>query len=266
MSNWKVSLPMYRITTPLHEANSAFLEAFSTTLLGLGWNEPITLIEPDFNHIDEHWLDPHLLLSQTCGYPLMTRLQGKVSLLALPCYRAEGFNDGEYSSRLIVAEHSPFKTLADLRGSVAVINGEDSHSGMNALRHAVAPLAENGDFFRGIVVSGGHVNSVEFVRDGRADIAAIDPVTWAHLADEHPERLTQIRTLGWTASAPGLPLIGSLSLSTEQIVLIRAALATTLQSSPQLAHVLRIQDFADAQWPSYQRIIEMQRHVTGLTG
>lgn len=264
MSGWKVSLPMYGITPRLREANNALLDALATTLKGLGWSEPIRLVEADFAHIDEHWLDPQLLLSQTCGYPLMTRLQGKVSLLALPHYRAEGFKDGQYRSRLIVAEQSRFTALAELRGAVAVINGADSHSGMNALRHAVAPLADNGDFFREVRVSGGHVNSIQYVHNGQADVAAIDPVTWAHLLDEQPERLTRIRTLGWSAPAPGLPLIGSRALTDEQTSLIRAALAATLHNAPHLARVLRIEGFGEAQWPRYQRIIDMQRQVTGL--
>jgi ABC-type phosphate/phosphonate transport system substrate-binding protein len=258
MSPWKVALPMYAITAPLRDANRRFLEHFVADLKRLGWPEPVQIVDADFAHIDDHWLDPHLLLSQTCGYPLMTRLHGKVSLLALPCYRAEGFSDGQYRSRLIVAQHSPFATLADLRGAVAAINGTDSHSGMNALRHTLAPFNDSGTFLREVRVSGSHVNSIEYVRNGRADIAAIDPVTWAHLLDEEPQRLAEIRTLGWTAPAPGLPLIGSHALSTEQTALIRAALATSLQNAPQLARTLRFERFADIDWLAYQRILEMQ--------
>ena len=266
MSAWKVALPMYAITPHLGEANATLLGLFVDELKARGWDEPVDIVAADFEHIDEHWLDPQLLLSQTCGYPLMTRLQGKVNVLALPRYRAEGFEDGQYRSRLIVAEHSRFTTLADLRGAVAVINGADSHSGMNALRHAVAPLAEDARFFREVRVSGSHVNSIEYMRNGQADIAAIDPVTWALLLDEHPQRLSEIRTLGWSAPAPGLPLIGSLALSSEQIALIRTALSAALHNAPQLGHVLRIEDFIEAQWPSYQRIIDMQRKVSGMEG
>lgn len=258
MSTWKVALPMYGVTADLRNTNAAFLRMFTEALHDLGWREPVRIVEPDFAHIDAHWLDPHLLLSQTCGYPLMTRLNRQVRLLALPSYRVEGFSRSQYRSRLIVRADSRFGTLADLRGAVAVINSEDSHSGMNALRHSIAPLAQGGVFFADVRVCGGHVASIDHVREGTADVAAIDPVTWALAVDAWPELASQVRTLGWTAAAPGLPLIGSRALSAEQVALIRTALSTAVRRNPALADRLRLRRFYNASWASYQRILEMQ--------
>jgi len=261
MSTWKVALPMYGITAELREANAAFLRLFIEALEGLGWREPVRIVEVDFAHIDAHWLDPHLLLSQTCGYPLMTRLNRQVRLLAVPSYRAEGFSRSQYSSRLIVRASSGFAALAELRAAVAVINNEDSHSGMNALRHSVAPLAKGGVFFSDVLVSGGHAASIDAVREGKADVAAIDPVTWAHVLDARPELQSQLRTVGWSAPAPGLPLIGSRTLSTEQVSVIRTALSKALRRDPALANQLRLRGFYNASWSSYQRIVEMQEQA-----
>ncbi len=63
---------------------------------------------------------------------------------------------------------------------------------MNLLRSAVAPLADGKKFFSEISVSGSHRRSAQMVAEGRADLAAIDCVTLAHLrkfAPEHTERL-----------------------------------------------------------------------------
>lgn len=264
MPTWNIALPMYAITPRLREANAAFLHVFIDELRGLGWHAPIRIIEPRFDTIDAHWLDPHLLLSQTCGYPLMTRLHQQVQLLAVPSYRAEGFAGSHYRSRLIVAQHSPVHTLADLRGAVAVINNPDSHSGMNALRHTVAPQAVDGSFFGAVRVSGSHVASIEQVRSGQATVAAIDPVTWAHLQDEQPQALAALRTLEWSAPAPGLPLIGSRALSAEQVGWVRKALAASLVSAAVPAQVLRLEGFGDARWHDYQRILEMAEQPTPL--
>lgn len=257
MPTWNIALPMYAISPRLREANAAFLQVFIDELRALGWHAPIQIIEPRFDSIDAHWRDPYLLLSQTCGYPLMTRLHQRVQLLAVPSYQAEGFAGSHYRSRLIVPQHSPVQTLADLRGAVAVINNPDSHSGMNALRHAVAPLAVDGSFFSAVRVSGSHVASIEQVRCGQAAVAAIDPVTWAHLLDEQPQALAPLRTLGWSAPAPGLPLVGSRALSARQLAWIRTALAASLVSAPELAQRLRLEGFGDARWHDYQRILEM---------
>jgi hypothetical protein len=40
--------------------------------------------------LPDHWVEPHLLLSQTCGYPLRYVLKDHVRLVATPCYAAPG--------------------------------------------------------------------------------------------------------------------------------------------------------------------------------
>lgn len=261
MSDWEVSLPMYALTEPLKAANRALLEAFIGHLGALGWRAPVRIVEPDFAHIDEHWRHPRLLMSQTCGYPLMTRLKGQVRLLAIPSYHADGFERTRYASRLIVREGSGIDTLNDLKGHIAAINSEDSHSGMNALRHAVAPLASAGRFFAQVVVTGGHAASIESVRDGHADVAAIDPVTWACLLDARPDLALGLRTLGWTAAAPGLPLISSRQLPPQQAEWVKSALAQALQGAPELAQRLRLQRIHPARWGYYHQIVDMQRQA-----
>jgi len=164
------------------------------------------------------WTDPDLLLAQTCGYPFVTSLAGKVALVATPRYRAEGCHGFLYRSALVVRAGDGAACLAHLRGRRCAVNSAHSQSGMNALRAEIAKLAgPPGPFFADVAITGGHAASVSAVACGDADVAAIDCVTWAHLQRFRPDATRRLRVLGWTASSPGLPLVTSISTDARMI-------------------------------------------------
>ena len=151
--------------------------------------------------------NPALWFGQTCGYPLMTRLQQSLTPISVPIFDIAGCDDRHYSSRLIVPEKSGINSLQDCRGLPAVINTSDSNSGMNVLRHAIAELNPQGSFFSGIQVSGSHLQSLTEVANQRADIAAIDCVSYRFIEDTWPELTARVRSIGFTASTCGLPFV-----------------------------------------------------------
>ena len=170
-----------------------------------------------------HWLAPDLLLSQTCGYPLTHALAGKVQLVGTLHYAAAGCDGANYCSHVLVRADDARATLADYRGAVAAFNSPDSQSGFNSFRHTLAPLGQG--FFRQWLETGAHRQSIEKVRTGAADIAAIDCVSFDLLHRHEPGWLAGVRILTQTASAPGLPLITSLKTSPDQLTRLRAGLA-----------------------------------------
>ena len=154
------------------------------------------------------WTDPDLLLAQTCGYPLVTTLKGRVALVATPRYTAEGCEGAWYRSAIVVRADDAAQGVADLRGRRCAVNGLDSNSGMNLLRGAVSAFVEGGEmFFGATVLTGAHAASLRAVAQGEADVAAIDCVTWALLGRVRPAAVAGLRVLGWSAASPGLPLI-----------------------------------------------------------
>ncbi len=188
--------------------------------------------------LEAHWRDPRLLLSQTCGYPLVTSLAGAVQVVGAFRYIAPGCAGIRYRSELVVRSEDRARAIEDLAGRTAAINSADSHSGWNALRALVAS-PHGGDhredgFFGRTVVSGSHRASIDMVREGRADIAAIDCVTLAGFQRVSPELLQGIRIIGHTASAPGLPLITASATSPAELAGLRRALAAAVVD-PQLA-------------------------------
>ncbi|NHT78360.1 PhnD/SsuA/transferrin family substrate-binding protein [Rhizobiaceae bacterium CRRU44] len=173
---------------------------------------------------DEAWLQPDLLLAQTCGFPFVSRLQGKVRLVATPVYRHPGCDGPDMCSFLIVRSDNAATALIDLKSARAAINQPDSNSGANLFRAMVAPLATDGRFFGACLQTGSHAASIDAVRDGAADIAAIDCITYANILRFDPRRLSGIRVLGETMKGPGLPLITRLSAPDAEVALIRRVL------------------------------------------
>lgn len=216
---------------------------------------------PEDRGLEVNWLQPGLLLSQTCGYPLTHALCGRVRLVGVPHYAADGCENGRYCSHLVVARDSNHEVLTDLRGRRAVYNGPDSQSGMNAFRYEVARIAGGAPFFSSVKESGGHLASLHAVAEGVADIASVDAVCWALACRELPDLASKLRSIGRTASVPGLPLVTSLSFSGAEAETI----AKTVQSVFEDAALaedrsrLLICGFSTLSDADYAPILEMER-------
>jgi len=155
----------------------------------------------------EIWRSPDLFFAQTCGYPLTHRLAGKVRLLGAPCYTAPGCDGALYRSLYVVHADCRAESLSGILPCRVAINGRDSYSGWRALCKSIEGTGLAGAPFTEIIVSGGHANSIDLVRQGDADLAAIDCISHALIGDVEPERLAGTRVVDQSLPAPGLPYI-----------------------------------------------------------
>jgi ABC-type phosphate/phosphonate transport system substrate-binding protein len=212
------------------------------------------------------WTDPDLILAQTCGLPLATRLEGRVRVVATPRYRARGCDGADYRSAVVVRADSVANSLHDLRGGRCAVNDLTSNSGMNLLRAEIAPLAGGKTFFKSVLVTGSHLASVEAITQDEADIAAIDCVTWAHLQHWRSGLTDRLRVLTWTVRSPGLPLITSLGTSPSQVATLRAAL-DDVAGDPELREVretLLLEGFSVTPAEHYRAALRLQDIAVGL--
>ncbi|MBR8342406.1 phosphate/phosphite/phosphonate ABC transporter substrate-binding protein [Burkholderia ambifaria] len=263
MSQWIAGLPMYNVT-PRHAALwRALLRDALDAFARAGGPAGVVLLDEPFGDLHALWRRNDLLLSQTCGYPYrMLGLRDAVHLIATPAFDAPGCDGARYSSVLAVSARvhaGGATTLAACRGLRAAFNGDDSHSGMNAFRHAVAPHAHDGRFFGSVVSFGSHLNVLRALAAGAADCAAIDCVTFAYVRDALPELLNEIRIIGMTASAPGLPLIASKALEWERVEALRDALDHAVAVDPERANVLRLKGFERLPPGAYDTIARFAR-------
>ena len=259
----------HTVSLPMYDADRVAVQAWWRVLAAAIEAEGIEGAPPALDwpaDLDAHWRDPQLLLSQTCGYPLVTGLRGVVQLVGAFRYTAPGCAGIAYRSELVVRGVEAGGSLADFRGRVAAINDPGSHSGCNALRGLVAPLAHDGRFFRQWVVSGSHRRSLEWVRSGRADIAAIDCVTLAGLLRLRPDLLDGLRIVGSTPLAPGLPLVTAAATSAADLARLRRALSNACAdpSCAPLREALFIDGFDVAEAALWQPIDDVRALATLL--
>ena len=145
------------------------------------------------------WMRPDLCLSQTCGLPYRTALHGHVTLVATPSYDLP-CDPGHYFS-VMVAHRSDTRERFD--GATLAYNDGRSQSGWAA---AVDWATQTDTSFGHILATGGHLNSARAVAEGRADIAAIDALTWKMI--KRWEGCAQtMREVATTTATPTLPMI-----------------------------------------------------------
>ena len=94
---------------------------------------------------------------------------------------------------------------------MVIINSPDSNSGMNLLRASVRPYmaADESTYFGSTRVSGGHIDSLHAVAEGRADITTIDCVTYALVQRAFPTLTAAVRVLGFTVQTTSLPFVST---------------------------------------------------------
>ncbi len=190
------SLPMYdRPETAA--ANDRYWQAIRTRL-GHG---PDTLTRT--GELWDHWLSPDLVLSQTCGYPYRARLHGLVTLVGTPDYGLDGCPPGHYRSIFVARADDPRTDLRAFADAPFAYNEPLSQSGWAAPQnHALA----QGFSFTNPHQTGGHRLSARAVAEGRADLAALDALTWS-LIQRHDPFAADLREIDRTTPTPVLPYI-----------------------------------------------------------
>lgn len=240
-------------------ANDQLWASIASRLHDDGIDAPVHLSR-DFEE-EAPWRDPDLLLGQTCGYPYVKSLRGKVRLVATPNYDADACSGPEYSSWILVRQGSEISRIANLRRYKAAVNHYRSHSGWNALR-ATVPGS-----FSEVVVTGSHLNSMAAVGEGKADFCATDGVCWALAKRYRPDIAAQLRVIGQSQMAPGLPYITAAHRSDMEVEALRRAIRGMIED-PNLAaarEAVLLDDISILDESDYDVIQDMERRGISLS-
>ncbi|MES2434396.1 MAG: PhnD/SsuA/transferrin family substrate-binding protein [Pseudomonadota bacterium] len=147
-----------------------------------GLQAPDALTRGDHAYWDA-WQSPDLIFSQTCGFPFRAKLHDHVTLIGTPDYGLPGCPPGHYTSVFVARHDDPRATLAEFSNAPFAYNEDLSQSGWAAPQnHAAA----HGLHFPPSLQTGGHRLSALAIADGRADLAAIDALTWELLSQYEP--------------------------------------------------------------------------------
>jgi len=122
--------------------------------------------------------------------------QPSIQLLAAPVPKYElAKRKPRYFSEMVVHKDSPFDSFASLRGSNWCFNDMNSLSGRLIVLQQLKKIGESTSYFKTCINSGGHLNSIELIKNGTADTAAIDCQVLSILREQFPERIAHLRVV-----------------------------------------------------------------------
>ena len=182
------------------------------------------------------WTAPDLTFSQTCGYPFRARLHEHVTLIGTPDYGLPSCPPGHYNSVFIARRSDPRQTLTDFDHAGFAYNEPLSQSGWAAPQNHAASL---GLHLPPCLQSGGHRLSALAVAEGRADIAAIDALTW-ELMTRHDGFTAQLKEIARTQPpTPVLPYIAAKGADADLHFAVTAAAIAALSDADKHSLHLR---------------------------
>ncbi|MGA8758151.1 MAG: PhnD/SsuA/transferrin family substrate-binding protein [Stellaceae bacterium] len=258
------SLPMYNLLE-MRPANARFWEALRGLLIEAGVKDvPETLIF-ERGPVPPR-LEPEMLFSQTCGYPLETMFRGQAVRLGAPVYDAPGCIGATHCAFFVVRADSRALCIDDLKGGIFLLNSPMSNSGMNLPRRAVAEIAGGKPFFGAVIETGGHPASLNRLLGGDGDVASIDCVTYAFWRHYRPEAVARLRVVGETPPSPSIPFVTSIATPREIVEILRDALrcvTTDLRYTAARAG-LTISGIEDVPDDAYRGLLDYEKQAAAL--
>jgi ABC-type phosphate/phosphonate transport system substrate-binding protein len=257
------SLPMYCLPE-MAAANAAFWRALRLRLCAKGVETAD--IELRSGCAAPVGVGPGVFFTQMCGYPLFKHYRDKGRVLGTPHYSTPGCSGSAHRAFFMVRSDDPAECLDDMRGRIFGCNSSMSNSGMNLPRLSLARIAGGRPFFSSVVMTGGHVASLERLDESRIDICSIDNVTWGLFKKFRPARSERYRILDETVSSPSLPYVTAVNTSESD----SAAIAETLHEimdDPQTAEIrgeLELTGLSTPDADAYERLTEFEREAADL--
>jgi ABC-type phosphate/phosphonate transport system substrate-binding protein len=228
-------LPMYDVPAK-RAAHRRLWQALQDQLLDAPNFSP-----PSADLMDD-WLSPDLYLSQTCGLPYRAALHGQVQLIATPDNHSPNCPPGYYCS-VLLARQGAVPNLAANDFTLAY-NEPLSQSGWAAPQSIGLTGAKR-------LQTGGHAASARAVLEGRADLAAVDALTW-HFLKRDWDKADGLEICATTPATPTLPYITALG---QNAAALREALRQAILSiGPKDRETLQIFGLTEISAETYLKL------------
>lgn len=132
--------------------------------------------------------------------------------------------EGGVANLAAPADGKAILPLALMAGKRFAYNSPDSRSGLFGIAADLKAVGQSLDIFSDRNESGGHRLSICMIAEGRADVAAIDCMSWA-LAQRYEPAAKELAVVGWTARRKGLPFITAKATPVAMISMLQDALS-----------------------------------------
>lgn len=202
------------------------------------------------------WHDSECIVTHICGGPFATLHRDNMHLIGafeLDIPEADG---GHYRSVLLTRHDCGLDELS-FADTHAVANSDDSVSGWFSL--LAATVGPGGEWPGRVTYTTSHLDSMEALANGEADIASIDSWSLALIAVEQPELVARLHRVGYGPRVPTPPITARRSLAPEQIDQLRSAFANAVgdPATGSARAALRIRGLADNELDDYLAILPL---------
>ncbi|MDR3553371.1 MAG: phosphate/phosphite/phosphonate ABC transporter substrate-binding protein [Syntrophobacteraceae bacterium] len=184
-------------------------------------------------------------------------------LLATPEMHGSHF----YYSYLIVNKNSPFRGLADLKGRVFAFSDPDSLTGKLVPTYWLAEMHERPQtFFRKVIFTYSHDNSILAVAKGLVDGAAVDGLVWEYYHHAEPALVSATRVVCKWGPYGIPPLVASSTTPPALRDRVRKILLTMREDPEgrQILEKLLIDRFTAPNEAWYDSVRELERSVSAV--
>ena len=153
-------------------------------------------------HMDS-WARPDLVVSQICNLPYRAQFRGKVTRIGAADYVLPDTEPGYYRSVFLVRSDDPAQSFADAAGYPMAFNEPLSNSGWGMPQQFAAA---QGVTLNPVLQTGAHRESLRAVVEGRADLAALDAITWMNM-QRWDSNAAQAKVIARTHATPGMTFV-----------------------------------------------------------
>ena len=188
---------------------------------------------------DAQWRSDDLVVSQACGLDLFLG-DAPIEPVLAPVFDLD-CREGSYYSYLVGA-----------RSGIAAVNALSSRSGLSALLTLCQPSS--------LLVTGTHVASLAAVRDGSADLACIDAVTWRILERDTPSLVEGVSVLERSGPAPAPPFV-TRKAGPRDMLVRRIAAAMRVPGTRRARRALLLRDVVPVTVEDYAPVLAEYRAV-----
>ena len=216
-----------------------------------------------YNEINELLGKGEIDLAFLCSGPYAAAKDNSTfELIATPEIAGSHF----YQAYLIVNEKSPFHKLEDLRGRTFAFTDPDSNTGRLVPLYWLAKMEERPEtFFRDVIYTYSHDNSIAAVAKGMVDGASVDGLVWDYFSKHNPALTSSTRIIRKSDHYGIPPLVASKKLPEDIKKTVRDLLLSLHKNDEgkEILGQLMIDRFVEPQDQWYDSIRRMQQSTDG---
>jgi phosphonate transport system substrate-binding protein len=231
-------------------------------LIGAALGERVELVQrKTYKEINDLLGKGEIDLAFICSGPYAaTKTSSTFELIATPEIGGSHY----YQSYLIVNEKSPFNKLEDLKGHTFAFTDPDSNTGRLVPAYWLSEMGERPEtFFREVIFTYSHDNSIAAVAKGMVDGASVDGLVWDYF-HRHDSALTSSTRIIRRSDYYGIPpLVASKRLPEEVKRIVRDLLFSlhTHDEGKKILDQLMIDRFVEPKDSWYDSIRQMQKRA-----